>query len=318
MRNSVGTTRHLLIDTDTGVDDALAILYALRSPGVDVVAITTVAGNVEVDKCTRNVGVILEFAGTASRPVIAQGAHKPLELGLVTAPEVHGRDGLGNTQPSVGRRRKRMKVDAVECIRSCCARYGDDLTIVALGPLTNIALAWKRYPRELAKIRRVVSMGGAFDVPGNTGPVAEFNYFVDPHAARVVLDSGLPVTVVPLDLTERVVLTKAELRRLASVRRHRVLSFITKFTAHYMRYHRQTLGFEGAYLHDPMAVAIAVEPSLAEYVPGRIIVESEGRWTRGLTEADRRSATKRTRTNIASAIDRGRFIRQFYRRVLMV
>jgi inosine-uridine nucleoside N-ribohydrolase len=159
-------------------------------------------------------------------------------------------------------------------------------------------------------------MGGAFNVPGNTGPVAEFNYFVDPHAASVVLNSGLPVTVIPLDLTEQVIVTRAELERLSRIRRRRVLSFITRFTAHYMRYHRQTLGFEGAYLHDPMAVAIAIDPSLAQFVPARIIVESKGRLTRGLTNAERRTSTKHGRTQIAVSIDREKFVRLFRSRVL--
>jgi inosine-uridine nucleoside N-ribohydrolase len=308
--------RHLLIDTDTGVDDALAILYALHSPQVKVEAITTVAGNVEVEKCTRNVRVILDYADIGYRPVVAQGARKPLQLGLVTAPDVHGTDGLGNTQPTIRRRAQDGTTDAIECIRHFCDLYRNDLTIVALGPLTNIALAWKKYPRELRRINRLVSMGGAFHVPGNTGPVAEFNYFVDPHAAGVVLDSGLPVTVVPLDLTEQVVVTRAELQRVAQIRRNRVLSFIMRFTAQYMRYHRQTLGFEGAYLHDPMAVAIAVDPSLAQFASARIIVESKGRLTRGLTSAERRTGTEQGRTEIAVSIDREKFVRLFHSRVL--
>jgi purine nucleosidase/pyrimidine-specific ribonucleoside hydrolase len=305
-----------LIDTDTGVDDALAILYALHSPRVKVEAVTTVAGNVEVEKCTRNVGVILDYADIGYRPLVAQGARAPLMLDLVTAPEVHGTDGLGNTQPPIRRRAHRETTNAVECIRHFCELYGNDLTIVALGPLTNIALAWKKHPRELKRIDRLVSMGGAFHVPGNTGPVAEFNYFVDPHAAAVVIESGLPVTVVPLDLTEQVVLTIAELRRLVQTRRNRVLSFIMKFTAQYMRYHKQTLGFEGAYLHDPMAVAIAIDPSLAKCASARVTVESKGRLTRGLTSAERRTRTEHGRTEIAVSIDREKFVRLFHSRVL--
>ncbi|HEY6952190.1 MAG TPA: nucleoside hydrolase, partial [Bacteroidota bacterium] len=304
----------LLIDTDAGVDDALAILYAVHSPGIRVEAITTVAGNVEVEKCTRNVNVILDHATLEYRPPVVQGAAKPLRLPLVTAPEVHGNDGLGNTQQQLREIPRRRSGDAVDCIRECCDRFHGELTIVALGPLTNIALALKKYPRSLRKVKRIVSMGGAFRVPGNTGPVAEFNYFVDPHAANIVLNANLPVIVVPLDLTEQIVFTRDELRTMCRRRRSKLSSFILRFSGYYMRYHKTTLGFEGGYLHDPLAMAIAILPSLAEYRRAHVSVESAGMLARGMTVADLQT-TASGKPRIAVAIDREKFLESFHRRV---
>jgi inosine-uridine nucleoside N-ribohydrolase len=159
-------------------------------------------------------------------------------------------------------------------------------------------------------------MGGAFAVPGNTGPVAEFNYYVDPHAADIVLNSGLSVTVVPLDLTEQVVITRSELKEAAETVKTPLLKFILRFTAPYMRYHHQTLGFQGGYLHDPMAVAIAIDPALARSIPATIRVESDGRLTRGMTQAECQSGSKRSSTHIAVTIDKKRFIGLFHKRVL--
>ncbi len=310
--------RHLLIDTDTGVDDALALLYALHSPGVKVEAITTVAGNVEVEKCTRNVHAVLKHSGTRDRPKVAQGAKKPLVLGLVTAPEVHGRDGFGNTHPPRVKLKSAQTESAVECIRRCCEQWQDQLTIVAIGPLTNVALAAKRYPESLRKAGRFVTMGGAFAVPGNTGPVAEFNYYVDPHAANIVLHSGLPVTVVPLDLTEQIVLHRTQLIRSSRLHHNASMTFVLRLTAGYMRYHRETLGFEGGYLHDPMAMAIAIDGTLAQYSKALIDVKSGNGYARGMSDAVFGPQADKQRTKIAVRIDRTRFLRLFESRVLAV
>ena len=308
--------QHLLIDTDAGVDDALAILYALRSPHVRVEAITTVAGNVEVELCTRNVEYVLDVARIAPKPVVAQGAHRPLKLNLVTAPEVHGNDGLGNIRAVSPHQTGRASPDAINCIRRVLELHGKDLIIVALGPLTNIARVWQKYPQLLRRVGRIVTMGGAFGVPGNTGPVAEFNYFVDPDAADTVLNSGLPITVVPLDVTEQVVITKQDLANLGRFHPSRVLSFVRKCVGPYMRYHLQTLGFEGGYLHDPMAMAIAVDPSLARFASARIRVERREGLARGMT--DTISGGKKTARvpKIAVRIDGRRFVRLFTKRVL--
>jgi inosine-uridine nucleoside N-ribohydrolase len=306
----------ILIDTDTGVDDALAILYAMHSPEARVEAITTVAGNVEVDKCTRNARTILGYARASYTPEVVQGSGKPLRLPLITAPEVHGDDGLGNTQPSNTGKHRGQSFEAVECIRRLCEQWSGQLTIVAIGPLTNISLALTMHPRSLRKVKRIVSMGGAFRVPGNTGPVAEFNYFVDPHAANAVLQAGLPLTVVPLDVTEQIILTRNRLRNIVHRRPSRLGSFVYRFTGPYMRYHRKTLGINGGYLHDPLAVAIAILPSLARLQRVHIEVECRSELTRGMTVADFRRKGKRTDPEVVVGFDRDKFIELFRRRVL--
>jgi inosine-uridine nucleoside N-ribohydrolase len=306
----------VLIDTDTGVDDALAILYAMHSPEVRVKAITTVAGNVEVEKCTRNVNTILNYAQSDYRPDVVQGSGKPLRRALTTAPEVHGEDGLGNTQSRIKGSGSRRDSKAIESIKYYCDQYSRELTIIALGPLTNIALALKKYPRSLRKVKRIVSMGGAFRVPGNTGPVAEFNYFVDPHAANIVLRAGLPLTIVPLDVTEQIILMRHHLRTMVRKHRTRLSSFIYRFSEHYMRYHRNTLGWYGAYLHDPIAVAIAVRPSLAITRRLHVAVECESELTRGMTVADFRKEGKETDPNVVVGFDRNKFRELFQDRVL--
>ena len=319
MRNASTVIRKpepILIDTDTGVDDALAILYAMHSPEVRVEAITTVAGNVEVEKCTRNARTILGYAGTSYRPEVVQGSGKPLRLPLITAPEVHGDDGLGNTQSLNTGKTRGQSLDAVECIRRLCAQRHGQLTIVAIGPLTNIALALAMHPRSLRKVKRIVSMGGAFRVPGNTGPVAEFNYFVDPHAANAVLHAGLPLTVVPLDVTEQIILTRNHLRNIVREGPSRLTSFVYKFTGLYMRYHRKTLGINGGYLHDPLAMAIAILPSLARLQRVHVEVECKSPLTRGMTVADLRRKGKRTDPEVVVDFDRDKFLELFQRRVL--
>jgi inosine-uridine nucleoside N-ribohydrolase len=310
------TPEPVLIDTDTGVDDALAIMYAMHSREICVNAITTVAGNVEVEKCTRNVCTILDYTRSDYRPKVDQGSGKPLHRSLITAPEVHGKDGLGNTQSSVRRNSKRRPNGAIESIRNQCERYSHQLTIIALGPLTNIALALQKYPRSVRKVKRIVSMGGAFRVPGNTGPVAEFNYFVDPDAANIVLQAGLPLTIVPLDVTEQVMLMRDRLRKLVRKRRSRLSSFIYKFSDNYMRYHRTTLGLYGGYLHDPIAVAIAVQPSLAKTRKLHVEVECQSKLTRGMTVADFRMEGKGFDPSVVVEFDRNKFFRLFQDRVL--
>jgi inosine-uridine nucleoside N-ribohydrolase len=319
----------MLIDTDTGVDDALALILALRSPEVSVKAITTVAGNVEVEKCTRNVFRILRLLQVGETPIVAQGARKPLRRPLYSAPEVHGDDGLGNFPMRLPPNAAKSLGSAAEVIIESCRRYGRKLTIVAIGPLTNLARAWQKDRTALRKVGRIVSMGGAFRVPGNTGPVAEFNYFVDPEAAHILLQSGLPITVIPLDVTQQLVLMRNELEYRAKRRASALASAILLFTRPYMRYHKKAEGFDGAYLHDPIAVAAAIDGRLIQTRGVHVDVEATGKYTRGMTVADFRArvpfkpeasqapAEKKPSVDIAVKIDRERFLKLFHERLWM-
>ena len=285
--------RPVLIDTDAGVDDALALIFALRSPEIAVQTITTVAGNVEVHRCTRNVYAICDFVRPPLRPLIAQGSSRPLKRALVTAPEVHGKDGLGDSDlPHI---QFSAHTNAVDEILSFVSRFGSRGTIVALGPLTNIARAIRIAPAVMGALGGIVSMGGAFRVGGNTGPVSEFNYFVDPEAAQIVFDSNTRLTVVPLDVTQQFIVSRKELVD-AYLASHRPRNkFILRFTENYMRYHVHTENFFGAYLHDPLAVASLVFPRFAKRLAvGSISVETKGAWTRGMTTCTWAKGANRT------------------------
>jgi inosine-uridine nucleoside N-ribohydrolase len=309
----------VLIDTDAGVDDALALMLAFRSPELSVKAVTTVAGNVGVRHCTRNVLAILNLLQVPERPEVAEGSHKPMRRRLFSAPEVHGKDGLGDVRASLTKvaGRNSFHHDAVDTIIHTSQKYGKKLTIIAIGPLTNLALALAANPRAIHKAGRIVSMGGAFRVPGNTGPIAEFNYFVDPEAAHTLLNSGLPITVIPLDVTEQLAVLRRELEYRAHARPSRVAKTILRFTRRYMLYHQKTEGFNGGYLHDPLAVAVAIDPSCVETRRAHVDVECSGTFTRGMTVADfrRRPGRKENSVKVALRVDRERFFRFFHGRL---
>lgn len=318
-------TTPILIDTDPGIDDALAILLAFGSPEVSVEAITTVAGNVEVDLATHNALRILDVVGPGRRPRVAQGAAAPLVGPLVTAAHVHGDDGLGNVgrclEPDGRLRypdppRTLEMLDGAGLILETADCFAGRLVIVALGPLTNVALALQRDPARLAQAARIVVMGGAVAVAGNVTPAAEFNIHVDPEAAAEVLASGLAVELVPLDVTRQVVLTRAELA--AALARHggRTARFIEDFTAHGFDF--ETRRGDGAMaLHDPLAIGVAVDPSLVTLEALHVAVECQGSLTRGMTVADRRPHRNRPAPTCraASGVDAPRFLRLFLERV---
>jgi len=307
--------RPVLIDTDAGVDDTLALILALRSKELDVKAITTVAGNVRVKECTRNVLTILDHLHADQGLVVAQGAAKPLHRPLVTAPEVHGADGFGNARPK-GRPVHRTNLRSADRVIADLSRsIGGRLTIIALGPMTNIALAIRRYPTSLRKVGRIISMGGAFRVAGNTGPVSEFNYFVDPEAAKTVLTSGIPVTVIPLDLTQQIVLMRHELERRAARRANALSGLIVRMTRFYMQYHRKTEKFFGGFLHDPIAVAAAIRPSMYQTIRLCVEIETAGKATRGMTVTDFRGHAKGKTVDVALKFDKEQFLKLFHERL---
>jgi inosine-uridine nucleoside N-ribohydrolase len=323
-------TQHLLIDTDPGIDDALAILLALRSPDARVEAVTTVAGNVTVDRATANARRILAVAAPDPPPPLAGGAPAPLKRALVTAHQVHGQDGLGNLERFVdpsGQPRYPEPTYAIEMrsgpevILEVADRWGAELTIVALGPLTNLALALQQDPRRLGRAGRIVVMGGAIAVPGNITPAADFNFYVDPEAAAAVLEAGLPVELVPLDVTRRVVLAQATLTEELQRCSDRIARFILDFTLHGFAFGAERES-GGIVLHDPLAMAVALDPSLVALEPLCVEVECEGRLTRGLSLADRReipSHRKRASTcRVAVDVDAERVLRMVLERLCPV
>src|SRR5574337_831440 len=278
----------LLIDTDPGIDDALALLLAFRSPECSVEAITTVAGNVAVERCTLNVFRILEAVKPDRVPVVARGAEKPLTRPLVSASHVHGDDGLGNLSLRYPPPRQHLSpLDGPDLILETVARFPDELALVALGPLTNLALALQRDADRVARLRRVVIMGGAVAVPGNVSPAAEFNFYVDPEAAAQVLASGLPIELVPLDVTRGALLPRSALAKRLVLCPDATSRFITDMTQHGFEF-AEAIGEGGITLHDPVALAVALDSSLARFEPVHVAVECHGTLTRGMSVADRR------------------------------
>lgn len=202
----------VIIDCDTGVDDALALLFAVRHPGLDLRAVTCVAGNTDVDQVVRNTLTVLDQAGAPDLPV-ARGAERPLIEPARPATHVHGRDGMGDLGLPASTTRKPVDVDAVTLLRREILASPRPVTLIPIAPLTNIALLLRTYPEVTRNIERIVFMGGAVDV-GNATPVAEFNVWHDPEAAAVLLTAGVPITMYGLDVFRRVVVPAADLRRL--------------------------------------------------------------------------------------------------------
>ena len=290
----------VIIDTDPGVDDALAILLALASPELEVVGLTTVCGNVPVGQATKNLFRILNLAKTPPGLLVGQGAARPLEEDLVTAEQVHGNDGLGELDsvltdegtpryPQV--RLPSVLSTAQDVWNECVRRYPDEVTLITLGPLTNVALALKVNPLTVQKFRSVIVMGGALGVPGNIAPAAEFNMYVDPHAAHRVFQAALPLTLIPLDVTTRVGVTRAVLRAWAAESRDPLGRLATDMTGKAFAFAEKIEGHGRVYFHDPVAVLTAVDSSLLRMEPLHVAVEMVGRVSRGVTIADRRART---------------------------
>ncbi|MBI4240886.1 MAG: nucleoside hydrolase [Candidatus Rokubacteria bacterium] len=317
----------LLIDTDPGIDDALALLLAFASPEVSVEAITTVAGNVPVERCTANVCRVLEVLKLSRQPLVAQGASKPLVRSLVSAGHVHGEDGLGDLHrfsdadgsPRYPPVEPRLAPgDGPDLILECAARFDGELVVVALGPLTNLALALQRDSRRLASIRRLVVMGGAVACPGNVTPVAEFNFYVDPEAAARVLQAGLPLELIPLDVTRQTVLSRSALDGSLAACPGPIAQFVSDFTLKGFAFGADS-GEGGLTLHDPLALAVALDPSLVSSEALHVAVECGGSLTRGMAVADRRPLPAQHKRppncRVAMSVDACRFLALFLDRL---
>ena len=293
---SASSPRKILIDTDTASDDAVALIMALRSPLVDVAAITTVAGNVSVEQGTRNALYTVELCG-ASVPVYA-GASSPLLRPLETAEWFHGKDGLGDHgfTPSNPQPHSMHAVDAI--IATALANPG--LEIVTLGPLTNIALALAREPRIASMIRRCVVMGGAPCCEGNVTPAAEFNIWVDPEAAAIVFRSGLPIEMIGWQLSRyQAVVSAQEIEAILAVDTPLARFAIESNSTAASAYHAQT-GEHGIALPDPVAMAVLLDPTLTQSSSRhRVAIETASELTRGMTVVDRLNVSTDERNQAA-------------------
>ncbi len=315
----------VILDTDTGVDDALAIVLAMRSPELHVEAITGVCGNTPLDHCMRNIHITLGVLDPPAVTEVARGEDRPLVRELAFAGDIHGADGLGDVTRMADAKGVRIYPDpvqrispvhAVDLILERADRHPGELTLVAVGPLTNVARAIMRDPDRMGCLRQIIIMGGAFETGGNVSPVAEFNIHADPHAAQIVCDSGIPLVFVPLDVTRQAFLDAEMIDRHAKEGGARA-TFVRDCTARYVAFHRRNRGVNGCFLHDPLAVAVAVREDLVTMVPARVDVETAGDLTTGMTVADLRSARwGEPNARVCTALDVQEFARMFEERVL--
>ena len=276
-------TRKIIIDTDPGQDDAVAILLALASPELEVLGITAVAGNVPLALTARNARIVCELAGRGDVPVHA-GCDRPMARDLVTAEHVHGKTGLDGADlpdPTMPLAEGHAVDFIVETLRR---EAPGTVTLCPLGPLTNVATALARAPDIAGRIERIVLMGGAYFEVGNVTPAAEFNIYVDPEAARAVFASGVPITVLPLDATHKALTTRA--RNAAFRGAGRVGEVVAGWTGFFERFDKEKYGSEGAPLHDPLVIAWLLRPDLFTGREINVEIEVDSPLTRGMTVAD--------------------------------
>jgi len=305
----------VILDCDPGVDDAMALLYGLAAPQIDIIAIGTVWGNVSVDLTTENALRLLEIGRAPGIPV-ARGAHKPL-LGPepLFNEDIHGKDGQGDTFLPPAAQNAAGESAADQIVRLAHERLGE-LTLVAVGPLTNLAIALARDPSIAVAYKQVVIMGGAFQVPGNVTATGEANIWHDPEAAQIVLEARWPVTIVGLDVTEQARVTEAmlnALRELGSpegVHLKRISDgYLDIYAGRYGTAERQCP------MHDALALGIAVDPTLVEHAPfAKVDVELNGSLTRGSTIADLRSWARKDLVNarVVLQADGERFVQEWF------
>jgi len=276
--------RKIIIDTDPGQDDAVAILLALASPELEVLGLTAVCGNVPLSLTEKNARRICELAGRPDTPVFA-GAIRPLLRQLVTAEQVHGKTGLNG--PELPEPTMRLQEEhAVDFIVGTLMREERGaVTLCALGPLTNLALALLREPRIAPRIREIVMMGGGFFEGGNVTPSAEFNIYVDPHAADIVLKSGVPIVMMPLDATHKALTTSVRTRAFRGLG-SRVGIAVAEMLEFFERFDEQKYGTDGGPLHDPCVIAWLLAPDLFRGRCCNVEVETISELTMGMTVAD--------------------------------
>ncbi len=254
--------KHIILDTDPGIDDALAILLALASPEVVLDGISTVHGNASAAQVTTNALSILELANTSYIPVY-QGCDLPLVKESLLSPETHGNSGLGYANLSAPITKPQIKHGSDYLIEQIMSHPGE-ITLVAIGPLTNVAIAIRKEPRIVQNVKEVFVMGGAIKHQGNTTPLAEYNTFVDPHSAHVVFHSGMPLILTPLDVTYQCIFTTDDLNRLLKIDSP-ITKFIADATRFYMEFHDEYQKIDGCVINDPMTLALTFMPEICDY-----------------------------------------------------
>jgi inosine-uridine nucleoside N-ribohydrolase len=298
----------IVIDCDPGHDDAIAILLALASPEVELIGVTTVAGNQTLDKTTRNALVTLEIAGRSDISVAA-GAAAPLRRELRTAAHVHGETGLDGPElptPSAGP----VEAHAADFLAGLIE---PGVVLVPTAPLTNLALMLERHPDVHDRLESVVWMGGSIG-QGNVTPAAEFNSFVDPEAGAIVFASGIPITMVGLDVTHKALFTRAHAERLRDA--GRAGRFVAELSDFFQAFHERSYGFDGSPIHDAMAVAHVIDPTLMTTRRTNVAVEAQSEFCDGRTVVDLRGVTGREpNADVGVDVDAERFLELLVTRI---
>ncbi len=305
--------KRILFDTDPGIDDSLAILLALASPELQVEGVSAVHGNCSVEQATTNALAVLELAHASQIPV-ARGFELPLVQPSLLAPETHGGTGIGYAKlpaPKAGP----VAQHSVEFLIDKILSAPGEMTLVCIGPLTNVAVAIRKEPRILKAVKDVIIMGGAIRHQGNTTPLAEFNVYVDPHAAHMVYHSGWPITLVPLDVTYQCALTEADVEGLQRIQSP-IPRFVADSTRFYMEYHDAHQQIEDCIINDPLALALAFAPELCDYEEHYVDVDLSGGVSMGKTFADFYRLTRQpANMKIALNVRAREFIELFLERI---
>jgi inosine-uridine nucleoside N-ribohydrolase len=297
--------RKIIIDTDPGHDDAMAIMLAVKSEAFDVLAITTVCGNSTIENTTRNARFVLQALGREDIPVYS-GAGKPLKQDLIQA-VVHGKTGLEGIDP---KNESKLTNNAVEKILTLVKENPGEVTLVTLAPLTSIAMAMQKDPETMKKIREIVTMGGAINVAGNKNRVAEFNIFVDPDAAKVVFDFPVKKTLVPLDACNHVQLMLQDFR---AIKDKKLRGVLIKMVKPYIKNLARDAGVKAALMYDPLTVFYLLNKAVCKTYQDNVQVETKGEATRGMTVVDKRAVTDGAKPNmtIVAYISQAKFRNKF-------
>ncbi|WP_352418716.1 nucleoside hydrolase [Proteiniborus sp.] len=297
----------VIIDTDPGMDDAIAIFLAFSADNLDIRALTTVAGNIPIEKTTRNTLDLVGYMGKKAK--VSKGAERPLIRKLETAEWVHGSTGLGTLVLPINNAEIYDK-KAWDTIYEEAQACNGKLQLICLGPLTNIAITLTVHPDIKDKIERITMMGGSSYL-GNTTPSAEFNIYVDAEAADIVFKSGIPITMVTLDATNKSVVYENEMKEIYSIN-CKISDAVKELLDSNVEFRIRSEGFKGAIIHDALAVAAVIEPTIIQKRNYHVAIETEGKLTYGRTVIDMNRSTKnKPNAEVSLGLDRERFIEMF-------
>lgn len=306
--------KRILIDTDPGIDDACAILLALASPEISVEGLTIAHGNCSVEQGTKNALSVLELAHAGHIPV-AKGCELPLIQPSLLAPETHGNTGLGYAQLPEPRTPPTVR-HAIDFLIDTVMSAPGEITLLTIAPLTNVALAIRKEPRIVQAVKELIVMGGAIRHEGNQTALAEFNTYVDPHAAYIVYHAGMPATLVPLDVTYQCILTPNDVQRIRQIDSP-ITRFVEESTRFYMEFHDEYQKIEGCVINDPLALALTFAPELCTYEELPVDVDIAGGVSMGKTIGDFYNYTKKpANMRVALGVQGRDFIDLFVERIM--